>query len=338
MLTIRREPVYVETVIATDMERLWEATQTPAHHQKWDLRFSSIDYVPRRDGERVQRFRYTTKIGFGITVSGEGETAGHVISESGMRLSGLRFWSDQAISLIRTGGGYWKYTPTNEGIRFITRYDYTTRFGLMGTVADRFAFRPLIGWATAWSFDCLRLWLENGVKPSHSIVRTLTHFAAVIALAIIWCYEGLVPKLLMRHSVELDMLSRLPFVQGMESAAILMIGAMELAFGFACLIFHRNLWLYWLNACMLILLAAGAAWSDPSVYAAPFNPATLTLAMLALCWTGSVTREDLPSAARCARKPAVHHENSGKAGGVQASHIEQGVEVDGIDLPESIRS
>lgn len=337
MLNIHRKPVYVESVIATDMERLWEATQTPAHHQTWDLRFTSIDYVPRQDGDRVQRFRYTTKIGFGITVSGEGETSGHVMTESGARLSGLRFWSDQSISLIRNGGGYWKYTPIDEGIRFITKYDYTTRFGLAGAVVDRFAFRPLIGWATAWSFDCLRLWMENGVKPAHSIVRTLSHYIAVIVLASIWCYEGLVPKLLMRHPAELDMLSRLPLLQGMESTVLVMIGAMELIIGIACLILHRKRWIYGLNSCMLILLAAGAAWSEPSVYAAPFNPVALTLAMLGLCWIGSATREDLPSAARCARKPVDHRRKIRGAAEVQASQFEQGADIDGIDLPESVR-
>jgi hypothetical protein len=43
--------------------------------------------------------------------------------------------------------------PTAEGIRFLTRYDYRTRFGPFGMLFDRLIFRPLIGWATAWSFD-----------------------------------------------------------------------------------------------------------------------------------------------------------------------------------------
>jgi hypothetical protein len=34
---------------------------------------------------------------------------------------------------------------------------------------DRLVFRPLMGWATAWSFDRLRLWCERGISPARSL-------------------------------------------------------------------------------------------------------------------------------------------------------------------------
>ena len=49
-----------------------------------------------------------------------------------------------------------------EGVRFITRYDYQTRFGKLGEWFDQLSFRPMMGWATAWSFDRLRISLEKG--------------------------------------------------------------------------------------------------------------------------------------------------------------------------------
>lgn len=35
-------------------------------------------------------------------------------------------------------------------------------------------FHPLIGWATAWSFDRLRLWIERGIPPEVSRDRALS--------------------------------------------------------------------------------------------------------------------------------------------------------------------
>jgi len=100
---------------------------------------------------------------------GEGETVGRRDSTDGSSTSALKFGSDEPLSIIREGSGYWKYIPTDDGVRFLTWYDYRTRFGAVGAYVDRLIFRPLIGWATAWSFDRLRLWLEQGVAPEQAI-------------------------------------------------------------------------------------------------------------------------------------------------------------------------
>jgi hypothetical protein len=158
-------PIYVEAHIRGAMADLWARTQDPRQHQRWDLRFTKIVYLPRPDPAAPQRFRYTTRIGFGLTITGLGETTATREGPGGRRTSALTFWSDHPRSLIRRGAGYWQYTPTRDGIRFVTRYDYDVRFGRAGHLLDRMVFRPLIGWATAWSFDRLRLWVEQGVAP-----------------------------------------------------------------------------------------------------------------------------------------------------------------------------
>src|SRR5262245_48854977 len=160
--------VYVEILIRAPMDAVWAHTQTPTLHERWDLRFSRIEYLPKARDAEPQRFRYTTRIGFGIEVAGEGETVGQRDLADGSRASALTFGSADPLSIIREGSGYWKYVPTSEGIRFMTWYDYRTRFGLVGRLVDRAIFRPLIGWATAWSFDRLRLWLEQGVDPEQT--------------------------------------------------------------------------------------------------------------------------------------------------------------------------
>ena len=149
--------IYIEILVRAPMDALWAHTQTPALHERWDLRFSKIDYLPKTNETEPQRFRYATRIGLGLEIAGEGESVGEGELPNGSRSSALKFSSADPRSIIREGSGYWKYVPTTDGIRFLTWYDYRTRFGVVGALCDGLVFRPLIGWATAWSFDRLRL-------------------------------------------------------------------------------------------------------------------------------------------------------------------------------------
>lgn len=174
--------LYVEARIRTEMDTLWERTQDPAHHQRWDLRFTEIDQLPRPPGE-PQRFRYAVRVLPFLTVSGTGVSAGESGGPDGRRVSVLRFASAHPLSLLAEGSGYWRYVPTPDGIRFLTGYDYRPRWGRFGAVADRWMFRPLMGWVTAWSFDRLRLWCEHGVSPARSLLYGVAE-AAVRLLAV----------------------------------------------------------------------------------------------------------------------------------------------------------
>src|SRR4030095_7748010 len=88
----------------------------------------------------------------------------------------------------------------------LTWYDYQTRFGALGAFLNRVAFQPLLGWATAWSFDRLRLWLEAGIDPSQAMRQTIVHGVARVGLFLVFAYHGLVPKLLGPHADEIAML------------------------------------------------------------------------------------------------------------------------------------
>src|SRR4051812_30165854 len=91
--------IYVEARICGDMEELWKLTQVPDYHERWDLRFTQIEYLPRPDLSEPQRFRYTTRVGFGLKVAGEGESVGNKTAADGQRTSVLKFWSNQPLSL-----------------------------------------------------------------------------------------------------------------------------------------------------------------------------------------------------------------------------------------------
>ncbi|WP_327727776.1 hypothetical protein OG250_12745 [Streptomyces sp. NBC_00487] len=181
--------LYIEARIRADLDELWARTQDPASHQRWDLRFTEIDHLPRAEGE-PQRFRYATRVLPGLTVAGTGVSAGEKERPDGTRTSALRFASPHPLSLIAEGGGYWRYVPDGAEVRFLTGYDYHPRWGRPGAIADRLLFRPLMGWATAWSFDRLRLWLERDITPERALRRWLAE-AAVRALTIAVACAGL---------------------------------------------------------------------------------------------------------------------------------------------------
>jgi hypothetical protein len=165
-------------VIRAPQTQVWRHTREPAAHERWDLRFSRIEpFGP--DG----RFRYATRVLPGLTMAGCGVSAGERHRPDGTAVSVLRFASSDARSLIRSGTGFWRYLPTDAGVRFLTGYEYVPGWGRLGSVADR-AFRPLFGWATAWSFDRLRLWLERGTPPERSRNQALAEVAA--RLGCVW--------------------------------------------------------------------------------------------------------------------------------------------------------
>lgn len=151
--------IYVEVRIAAPLDTVWELTQDPGQHTRWDVRFSEIVPTTPTDAGAV-RFTYSRRVP-GRTVVGDGVSIGDTSGRDGSRTSALRFATADPLSPIRSGRGYWRYVPDGDGVRFITGYDYAPGWG---KVVDRLA-RPVLGWATAWSFDRLRVWAERGEPP-----------------------------------------------------------------------------------------------------------------------------------------------------------------------------
>ncbi|MEV0691499.1 hypothetical protein [Streptomyces sp. NPDC050388] len=182
--------LYIETHVRADLDELWARTQDPAEHRRWDLRFTEIRNLPRADDE-PQHFRYATRVLPFLTLAGTGVSAGEKERPDGTRTSALRFSCPHPLSLLADGSGYWRYVPDGDGVRFLTGYDYRPRWGALGAFADRLVLRPLMGWATAWSFDRLRIWFEHGVTPERArrnwlaelTLRALVASAACAALA-----------------------------------------------------------------------------------------------------------------------------------------------------------
>jgi hypothetical protein len=98
------KPLYIETTIDTTLDELWSKSQDPVLHQRWDLRFSEIDYLPK-DPDGPQRFVYASKVA-GIRVDGTGESTGERYRPDGASSSSLKFWSDHPLAPIREGSGF----------------------------------------------------------------------------------------------------------------------------------------------------------------------------------------------------------------------------------------
>lgn len=297
---MKKKPIYVEIPIDTSMDQLWDYTQNPIKHEVWDLRFTKIEYLPNKKNE-PQRFFYETNIGFGLAVSGTGETIIEMNKNSGDRVSSLKFGTDHLLSIIKEGRGYWKYIQTKKGITFLTQYDYDTNHGWAGKVIDRWMFRPLLGWATAWSFDALKIWIEKGDHPRQLFRQFIMYWISSAVIAFVWIYHGLVPKLLFVHPEEISMFSAL-FPALPATTAVKGIGICEIIFGLLWLLPVRRKNWFLIHIGLLLMLTAAAAFAGIGVFLHPFNPASLHVALIGISIIGWINADNLPSAGNVKRK------------------------------------
>ncbi|WP_077213529.1 DoxX-like family protein [Bacillus dakarensis] len=299
---MKQKPIYVEIEIESEMEDLWEATQEPHLHEQWDLRFSSITYLPKEVNE-PQLFSYKTKIAPCLQIEGWGKSVGTHHGNNENRTSSLHFGTDQPYSIIREGKGYWQYRPNKETITFLTQYDYNVNFGFIGRLLDLILFRPLIGWGTALSFDVLKRWIERDEKPSTQYIRFVCTWLTSLLFFFIWVYHGLVPKLIYMHEQELNMVkSFLSVTDGFAYWLVFSIGVAEILFGVLWLLIRKKRALFLLQIILFPLLTIAAISSGPGMLSQPFNPLTFNVSLLALSIIGYLVSRDLPTAKSCKRK------------------------------------
>jgi hypothetical protein len=120
----------------------------------WDLRFTTIAYLPEKDARGYHLMDYRTRIALGLSVQG----VGRYLHSTPLRHSTFEFDSSDWKSIIREGRGIWEYEPREGGTYFRTVYDYDHRHGALGRALDWLLFRRLLQLATEWSFETLRQW------------------------------------------------------------------------------------------------------------------------------------------------------------------------------------
>lgn len=300
---MKRKPIYVEIPIETEIENLWSASQQPHLHEQWDIRFTSITYLPKESERAPQHFSYKTNVGLGIAIEGWGKSVGEFNGNDGSRTSSLHFGTDQRISIISEGKGYWKYIPVEqENVTFLTQYDYKTRFGKVGAFIDATIFRPMIGWGTALSFDVLKRWLEKGESPTSQYTRFISYWMITLMFSFIWTYQGLVPKVWMRHPEEVSMAASILPEALDASKVVLIMGMSEILFGVIWLFSKKRQWFFKLQMIAFPLLTLSAILATPLALAHPFNPLTFNVSLFILSFIGVKISRDIPSAKNCKRK------------------------------------
>jgi DoxX-like protein len=123
------------------------------------------------------------------------------------------------------------------------------------------------------------------------------HASARLGIALIWAWQGLMPKLLFPSHDERSMMT----AAGLPVALLPWIGVLELAFAAATIAFWRWRPFFLLNALAMGVALAVVALSSPSYLVAAFNPFALNMAMILLSLIGYLAASELPSASRCLR-------------------------------------
>lgn len=114
-----------------------------------------------------------------------------------------------------------------------------------------------------------------------------TNAIARVTLAIIWMYQGLIPKVLfIETSGEIETMTATGASESFVRPAIYISGSLEAIFGILMLVLWGMRSFYLVNAFLLVALTATVVVIRAEMYIWQFNPTTLNLAMLALSLIG----------------------------------------------------
>jgi hypothetical protein len=290
--------IFVERIIDAPADRLWALTQTPEFHERWDLRFTHIRYLPKDAGPQV--FEYETHVAPGIIIRGTGQTTSENRSAAGERSSALVFASSDPRSLIRKGSGYWQYTPMHaQQTRFATSYDYAPRWGIAGRLFDFLIFRPMMAWATAWSFDRLARWATHDVSPETSRRVSITYAVARTSLVVLWLYHGIVPKLLGPHPDEIALALSAGISAAHVHSFLIAMGIVEVLFAAMLAVLWHRRWPAMVSGLLMIVALLVVLITSPAAAAGPFNVVTTNLLVGALSAVVFILQPDVVRAGSC---------------------------------------
>jgi hypothetical protein len=112
------------------------------------------------------------------------------------------------------------------------------------------------------------------------------HAVSRVALACIWVYQGLVPKILFPETGDRALTVLSGVSPSLAPQITIGVGLIEVALGFSLLILWRARWLFVVQGVALLLLPLGLALRSPISLATPLGPIPVTMGMVALGWIG----------------------------------------------------
>lgn len=105
---------------------------------------------------------------------------------------------------------------------------------------------------------------------------------ARMTLVFVWCYHGLVPKLLGSDADEIEMNIAAGFSSDQAIKVAYLGGLLEILFGLVLLVFWRYRWPLMLSASFMVGLLGFVMVFQPSLTTAAFNPVTTNISIFVL--------------------------------------------------------
>jgi hypothetical protein len=111
------------------------------------------------------------------------------------------------------------------------------------------------------------------------------------AIAFIWLYHGLVPKLIFQHATELELINKGPLL-GTADTTLLVAGVGEVLIGICVVVFWNRIWPVYFSLIGFVLLLVASVAVSPGHAVHAFNPVTLTLSAIFFCLIQICERRD----------------------------------------------
>lgn len=125
------------------------------------------------------------------------------------------------------------------------------------------------------------------MKPGSWVSSTFVSYAVCrCAIAFVWLYHGLVPKLLHLHEDELAMSMALGLSRSGAERISVIGGIAEIGMSVMVLLFWRQRWPLVLTAAAMCGLLAFVFIFQPALLGAAFNPVTTNISVIALAVVG----------------------------------------------------
>ena len=103
-----------------------------------------------------------------------------------------------------------------------------------------------------------------------------------ITLAVLWIYQGLVPKILFQSSAEIAIWQAIGLELHLAKIAVALSGLIEIGFGCTFLIWQKAAFIHQLNILGLSGLLLLIMFTDPLQLTTAFNPVVVNIAMIAI--------------------------------------------------------
>ena len=112
---------------------------------------------------------------------------------------------------------------------------------------------------------------------------------ARVTLAGIWLYLAIFPKFIFVETVELQIIRESGMFPGNEMLMLFGLGLVEISLALGLLIFWHNRCIFGYSIVFLVLLTIMSGMIMPGIFREPFNPATMSVPMIALATVGFVS-------------------------------------------------